>query len=359
MSEELEQLLSRLSQDSSLFQSVEEAVRQGVILPVLAQLGWNTYNVREVIPEYRVGSGRVDYCLKIAEGKAVFLEVKRLMADLENHEKQLLEYSFSVGVDVAVLTNGLLWWFYLPLGKGDWEQRKFFTIDIKEQDPYVAARHFRDFLSRESIESGLALSRARSLKESREKTQLINQTIPKVWEQIIGEPDELFLELFAEKVESLCGHKPELQILANFVRDVFNNQTRASVMAPPRLQVRGKPEKMGVPTTAASSRIPRQRGITVIIDGREFRCKSVGDLYGKVLKFLYEGKHLDKLKPYLPYATSRKRFLISTTPLHPQGNRFMAPVEYKGYYMESHKSYQNAVKSLTDLLHLVDLSLEQ
>ncbi len=72
MSEQSHQLPSRLSEDYSLFQSVEEAVRQGVILPVLAQLYWNTYNLREVVPEFKVGNGGVDHCLKIGEKKGRF-----------------------------------------------------------------------------------------------------------------------------------------------------------------------------------------------------------------------------------------------------------------------------------------------
>jgi predicted type IV restriction endonuclease len=45
MNESFEQLLKRLSQDQTLFQSVEEAIRQGVILPILAQIGWDRDNV--------------------------------------------------------------------------------------------------------------------------------------------------------------------------------------------------------------------------------------------------------------------------------------------------------------------------
>ena len=48
--------------------------------------------------------------LLINQKKRVFLEVKRASENLESHEKQLLEYSFTEGIDLAVLTNGLVWW---------------------------------------------------------------------------------------------------------------------------------------------------------------------------------------------------------------------------------------------------------
>jgi predicted type IV restriction endonuclease len=55
MTETFVELLTRLSADNSLFNNVEEAIRQGVVLPILAHLEWNTYNIYEVIPEFSVG----------------------------------------------------------------------------------------------------------------------------------------------------------------------------------------------------------------------------------------------------------------------------------------------------------------
>jgi predicted type IV restriction endonuclease len=355
MSETFEELLSRLTKDYSLFQNIEEAVRQAVVLPILNQLGWNPYNLREVSPEFKVGNGRVDYCLKQGEKKFVFIEVKRLVEDLEKHEKQLLEYSFTDGVEIAVLTNGLLWWFYLPLGKGSWQQRRFFTIDIKQQEAYTAAQHFIEFLGYDSISNGDALKKAKSLQASREKTQLVNQTVPKAWAQLISEPDEILLELLAEKVESMCGHRPELQTLSEFIQDDGYEQ-RAQEKKLSRVKVQ-KTEQKTIDTVSMSKRSSRKRGIIVTISGKDFKAKTVADLYSQVLEYLYKNGFLEKLKSYIPYATSRQRFLISTEPVHPKGNQFVIPVEYKGYYMETHKSYSNAIKSLSDFLGLIGMSI--
>lgn len=182
-------------------------------MPILSQIGWNIFNLQEISPEFTIGNGRIDYCLSINHKKFVFLEVKRPTEDLERHEKQLLEYSFTEGVDIAVLTNGLLWWFYLPLVGGNWQQRKFFTIDIEQQPPEAAAQHFIDFLGRDAVEKGSSIEKAKSIKESREKNKLVKQTIPRAWKQLIEGPDELLIELFADKVESLCGYRPDLEQL--------------------------------------------------------------------------------------------------------------------------------------------------
>lgn len=105
------------------------------------------------------------------------------------------------------------------------------------------------------------------------------------------------------------------------------------------------------------NRRPRQRGIIVEIGGNRFDADSLHDLYGKILKFLDDRNQLEKLKPYLPFSTSKKRYLIAYQPVHPNGNEFVRPVEYKGYFMEAHKDYKNGIISLQRMLDRLGLSL--
>lgn len=217
MRESFEEFLLRLRGDRSILQSGEQATKQGVILPILSYLRWDRDNIREVIPEFHVGGGSVDYCLKIGDKKA-FIEVKRLNEEHERHQEQLLEYAFRDGVELAALTNGLSWWLYLPLLEGSWNQRTFFVIDVEQQEVTSAARHFKEFLGRDAVSSGSAINSARAMHASREKERVINKTIPNAWQQLCQKPDELLLELFAEKVESLCGHRPNQEALAEYLR---------------------------------------------------------------------------------------------------------------------------------------------
>lgn len=76
---------------------------------------------------------------------------------------------------------------------------------------------------------------------------------------------------------------------------------------------------------------------------------SVKEYYLNILKYLVDNKiPMDKL---LPYETGPKRYLISKTPKHQKGNEFFAPIEYKGYFMETHKSIGSAA---TDILRFLD-----
>jgi hypothetical protein len=358
MNETFEQLLSRLSQDQTLLRGVEAATKQGAVLPILSRIEWNVFNLQEVSPEFTVGNGRVDYCLCINQKKFVFLEVKRPTEDLDRHEKQLLEYSFTEGVDIAVLTNGLIWWFYLPLFGGNWQQRKFFTIDIKQQSPQVAAKHFKKFLGRNVIENGSALEQAKSVKESREKNKLINQTIPRAWKQLIDEPDELLIELFADKVESICGHRPDIEQLTEYIQENFFKPNSAkpqpSPTPPSRKDITPKPS----PKTPPPQRKSKQKGAVVTIDNTTITASTVSDLYLQTLKYLFGSNLIDRAKPHIPYATSSVRFLISTDPHHQAGNEFRSPIEYKGYYMEAHKNYENALSQLEAFLKTCGISMK-
>ena len=72
----------------------------------------------------------------------------------------------------------------------------------------------------------------------------------------------------------------------------------------------------------------------------------IKDLYFQTLKYLYDSNLIDRVKPHIPYETSRVRFLISTKPYHQTGKPFVSCIEYKEYYMEAHKDYKNALNHL-------------
>jgi len=251
MPDNLEELLSRLRESQSLFLSGEEATKQGAILPILAKLGWDRDNIQEVRPEYSVGSGRVDYCLRTGD-RSVFLEVKRANEALERHQEQLLDYAFRQGVKLAILTNGLVWWFYLPLSEGSWEQRKFFTVDIQQQEASAASAHFQRFLGKGAVSSDTAVKDAEKMRASKQREGVIQKTIPKAWKQLCQEPNELLLELFAEKVESLCGHSPDHQKLAEYVAKTLKSDTATIIPPTIRRPLQKKHSKPAVGYTGKS-----------------------------------------------------------------------------------------------------------
>jgi hypothetical protein len=217
MKEELLRLINDFKKDRRLLSFDEAATKQAVILRILKALGWDPFNIDEVYPEYSVGGKRVDYTLKYNGRDKVFIEVKKVNEDLEKHQEQLLNYSFQEGVKLAILTNGISWWFYLPLREGSWEQRKFYTIEIYDQDTEDIIKKFEDFLSKENVITDKAVENAENLYKSKQKQYLIEKTIPKAWKKMITEPDELLVELLADTTEKLCGYKPDNETVGNFL----------------------------------------------------------------------------------------------------------------------------------------------
>ncbi|UCF03229.1 MAG: hypothetical protein JSV14_06190 [Deltaproteobacteria bacterium] len=111
-------------------------------------------------------------------------------------------------------------------------------------------------------------------------------------------------------------------------------------------------------TKDPSSRAPRERGVSVKVESQFFGAHSLADLYLQVLRFLCDHAHIQKIESHLPLSTSRKRYLIATNPVHPSGRGFFAPIEYDGYFMETHKSYETGIKHLRKMLDICGLSLD-
>lgn len=100
-------------------------------------------------------------------------------------------------------------------------------------------------------------------------------------------------------------------------------------------------------TKPARKSEPRKE-IRLNVGGTEIVARHNPDLYFQVLKMLVEGGVLDRLE--LPVSSGRKRNLLSRTPIHKDGSRFLAPVEYGGYYMESHSSRESGMRILREFL---------
>jgi len=104
-------------------------------------------------------------------------------------------------------------------------------------------------------------------------------------------------------------------------------------------------------------RFPRQRGIAIAIGTHRIFGESVSDLYEQVLRHLVDSKLISELMPHIPFGISSRRYLISRTPKHPAGHDFVIPVNYGGFYMEAHKSYQNAISGLNKMLSRANIEL--
>lgn len=204
----------------------EASVSQGVVLRILQILGWPIFDSHVVMPEYSVGGRRVDFALcHPARKPLIFIEVKQV-GQSEGADKQLFEYAFHEGVPLTVLTDGQEWHFYLPAEQGSYQERRVYKLDILERNIDECAYRFKRYLDYNDSCSGKTLQEARKEYQSVSKERQINQTLPIAWEKLIKEPDEILLELVADKVESICGYKPDLDSVSSFL----TNKTTKSIL---------------------------------------------------------------------------------------------------------------------------------
>ncbi len=273
----------------------EEATKQGMILPIINILGWDVFDVDEVYPEYELDKKRVDYSLRIGGEDKVFIEAKHSGVELDNHQEQLLTYAFKAGVEIAILTNGISWWFYLPmLAKKVWEERRFYTIHLPQQKPTDVAEHFVKFLSRTAVNSGSALRTAQEVHQSQTRLKTLSDTIPQAWNEIIAEPESLLFDLIAEETEKICGYKPSASLIESFIeqnREQFHVDSEkilnGGIKTPSKIAKQKKKK--------AVSDIDQYQGKKVTafnFEGAKYSVEIWKDVIVKICELMYD-KHQD------------------------------------------------------------------
>ncbi len=197
----------------------EAQVSQGPVLSILQALGWDTFDVDSVVPQYAVGPRRVDYALKAtAAAVDVFLEVKAPGNADADADRQLFEYAFHNGVPFAVLTDGRVWNFYLPSGQGDYQDRRLFRLDIVEKELSECCHRLERYLGFDRIRTGQARTEAAREYDDRFRMNRIRQLIPGVWRDLLAEPDSQLCDALIAAVEADGGERPARADVEEFLK---------------------------------------------------------------------------------------------------------------------------------------------
>jgi len=91
----------------------EALTRSALIDPFLRELGWDTGNPSQVIPEYQSGNGRADYALLHDDKPIIMIEAKPLGSNI--HDSALIQgitYCVSTGTPYFAVTDGIRWEVY-------------------------------------------------------------------------------------------------------------------------------------------------------------------------------------------------------------------------------------------------------
>ena len=265
----------------------EAMIREGCIAPILRALGWDTANLDEVRPEHSLENRKVDYALLISSVPKVFIEVKRGEESLEGHQDQLLGYAFRYGVRLAALTNGAKWWFYLPLQEGNWDQRRFDTMDFGMQDNAEIACKLKNLLGRENVNSGCAFQYAENLQERNR----ILEALPKAWEQLV---DDTIPNLLAERTQELCGHRPDQSTVEQFLS--VHLQQVSMTLPPAAREATVAPEPTPQPNPSGRSERTTCKAFTFC--GNRYKVSDWRDMLVKLCELIHTA-HSDRFEEVL------------------------------------------------------------
>ena len=218
----------------------EAAVSMMIVLPVLKHLGWPADDPSYVCPEYRLEGRKVDYGLKISRGKEeglrCIIEVKAV-GNIIDADRQLFEYAFLAGVPLAVLTDGRLWRFYLPLVAGQYKERLVRTLDIEEHSTEEVIRVLTRYISFGNTQSGQAKKNAESDLNERITKIEAKENISIAWQSLLDGTSDKLVNLLIEET-SLISSAPERSDVEEFLKSLEN----AELEPKPKTTRRKKPE---------------------------------------------------------------------------------------------------------------------
>ena len=202
----------------------EAAVSRGIIMRLLGLLGWNIFDTQFVYPEFPLSSRKVDYALCYPAGKPeAIIEVKAI-GKVSGGDDQLFDYAFKAGgIPIAVLTDGKEWQFYYPAGKGTISDRCFLKFDITKSKPENIQVKMESFLKYENICDGNAAKNAKEAYDLSRAKALSRDYIPKAFNELIENNNEILLDLISKKVFELCNFNPNKEDIGKYLKSLRIN----------------------------------------------------------------------------------------------------------------------------------------
>ena len=149
----VEELAGRTQRHSATLSQNEILTRYVLIDPLLRELGWNTEDPEQVLPEYNSGSGYADYAL-LSDGKPIILiESKRLDTPLQDGLAQAINHCLMEGTPYFTVTDGRRWEIYETHRPAPVAETQVVAFDLADHAPRDAILQSLELLRR-SAETG-------------------------------------------------------------------------------------------------------------------------------------------------------------------------------------------------------------
>lgn len=205
----------------------EEHVRLSLVARLLAKLGWDIWNPNEVYTEYNPvpdeDRTKIDMALFSTPRKPdVFIEVKaigKINTDLKKTETQLRNYNRDNTALFSIITDGQNWRFYFSQTGGRFSEKCFKTIDLLDDDLVDIEESLMKFLSKSTIENGIAATEAQKYLRLNEKQRVMEDKLPEAKRSVLIPPypslPEALITLVAEENFQITSEEAQ-----NFIKDL-------------------------------------------------------------------------------------------------------------------------------------------
>jgi hypothetical protein len=282
----------------------------------------------------------------------------------EGADRQLFEYAFHTGVPMAVLTDGREWHFFLPGEQGDYTERRLYKLDILERDIGEIEKRLKRYLDYDKICSGSALEDARKDYRDIARDRIIKSTLPHAWAKLIEEEDDLLLELIADRAESLCGYKPDLDSVSEFLKSIIFHPipTKTQQISTPAIE-REKP--LYTPEYSPGNKytldqldkmaIGKVKPIKIEINGREQDVKDWSDLSVSFVKDLIKKGYINRNNVPILNSAKRDKYFINIEKKHMNPAKDGDWHEIDGYYIDTKNSASRHIKNMLHTLEYLNI----
>lgn len=172
----------------------EENTRGILIEPILQALGWNIYDIGEILRNEKTsGGGFVDYILK-ADEKKIYIEAKPISSALNNKfQIQATKYAYEDNIPFCVLTNGNRYQIFETYKRGTISDKLLVDICLSDEEISINRKLEQlNFISKESVKSG-------NLEKINEILNLENE-VNEIIQTLLSSPNHKFIELISSEL---------------------------------------------------------------------------------------------------------------------------------------------------------------
>jgi predicted type IV restriction endonuclease len=197
----------------------EEATKSALVMPFIQILGYNVFNLSEVVPEFDANVGatkkyKLDYAI-LDNGKPIILfECKCYGSDLNGGDEwsQLHHYFVATEARFGVLTNGVIYRFYSDLEKPNkMDDTPFLELNLSQLNEHAINQIKK--LTKSSFSVDEAIHAANEMK--------YKGGIKSVFKRQLDQPSDDFVKLFFKEV---CPGN----VFTGNLKDLFIQYTKSS-----------------------------------------------------------------------------------------------------------------------------------